>query len=1155
MSDLGERAKNRLIMLDGHFTHPVRVEHIEQIGSSVFLVRVRHANGAPDETQVLESELRAALANITPQPTLVDPRDLSLWVESQRIRYAFAHDPLFAVSMSGVRGLPHQIEAVYRHMLPQPRLRFVLADDPGAGKTIMAGLLLKELKLRGAVERILILCPAPLTTQWQDEMLDKFDEQFEVVSSEQVRHQLGKNPWERYPLVVSSIDFAKRDDVRDDLFRSQWDLVIVDEAHKASAYTKRGKEERVVKTKRYSLVEGVSQQADRLLLLTATPHSGDEDRFTRFLGLLDPDQFSTPDLVKKQIANDNNPYFLRRQKEDLMDEQGNDLFVTRHVRTQPFQLSPGEFELYQDVTQYVNTYLGASGGSRSNAVALARTVLQRRLASSLGAIRSSLSKRADRLETLADQLSVMAPAERTRRLAALGRIPADADVMDDAEAGTDDIDESVDDLLATEVSSAEHISQLRTEVIDLRKLVAQADRVMRSQSEERKLVALRECLKLAEFDELRDGRGKLLIFTEHRDTLDYLETHLRQWGYSVCIIHGDHPPAERKRIQHDFRQNKQICIATEAAGEGINLQFCHLMINYDLPWNPVRLEQRMGRVHRIGQNADCWIFNFCATNTVEGELLEKLHDRLEAMRLDLNGRVYDVIGELLTLNGVDFERLVKETLANPTRANRDAAVAEINRLDPEKLAEYEEATGIALAKKYVDTDWVRGQNVISEERRLMPEYVEAFFLRAAHRQSLRVERRADQLLRIEHVPVALRSDDLTAVRYRGRAASEYRKLTFRKEERDRVEHEDATLCSPGHPLFAALAESLERDLAAEGVPQGTAAFVDPGALAPYFVHLFAYEVVGEDVHGAPEVAFAEVVAVIEDEHGLHRGPADVLHTLTPAPNRAAPALAPDQIKAATDWLRVEVQLPCTTSERATRLEHAKLRSSYLSEAMDAQKRRLQDRWMAHDTKVAAGDDSYRLLRDNAARQLKELAHRQAAKLESLNRLGVVRPGKVTHLGSASVLPPTELEDPDVDVMRPSKEVEEAAVAVAMAYERKHGWQPQYVGHLRDGSGFDIRSTRPLPNGTILVRRIEVKGRGTPSGDVGLYRTEWYAAQRWADGYWLYVVYSATTDPTLMRIQDPYHTLPNVAEIRQVTGYRVPGASIRAHAVTDTETAE
>jgi hypothetical protein len=582
------------------------------------------------------------------------------------------------------------------------------------------------------------------------------------------------------------------------------------------------------------------------------------------------------------------------------------------------------------------------------------------------------------------------------------------------------------------------------------------------------------------------------------------------------------------------------------------------MINYDLPWNPVRLEQRMGRVHRIGQIADCWIFNFCATNTVEGELLERLHVRLEAMRADLGGRVYDVLGELLTINGVDFERLVKETLASPTRANRDAAIAEINRLDASKLAQYERDTGIALAKKYIDIEWVRGQNFISDERRLMPEYVEAFFLRAAARQKLRVERRADHLLRIEHVPASLRTESLRSVGRYGRPEPEYRKLTFRKSVRDRVEHEDAVLCSPGHPLFATLVESLQRDLAAVGIPQGTAAYVDPRATGRYFAHLFSYEVVGEDLHGMPELVFAEVVAVIEDEDGLRRGPADVLHMLTPAPSSSvhkadSAASAPGRIKAAADWVRVQIQLTRTTAERASRLEQAKLRSAYLSEAMNAQKYGLQRRWDLYDGKVAAGDESYRLLRGNAERDLKELEHRRAAKLESLSRLGVVRAGKVTHLGSALVLPPRRPDDPDIDVLRTSsKEVEQAAVDVAMEFEREQGWDSVYVGAAMDGSGFDIRSTRTLSDGTAQVRRIEVKGRSSATGDVGLYRTEWYAAQRWAAGFWLYVVYSATTAPVLLRVQDPYHTLPNVTEIRQVTGYRVPGSSIRAFAVNDTQ---
>jgi superfamily II DNA or RNA helicase len=1140
VSDLEDRLRNRLISLPGQFTRPIRVETVFPIASGVYLLQVRHANGHIDEAQATEAELEQALATPDDAEHLVDPHDLFLWVEAQRIRLSFAHDPLFAVSLSGVRGLPHQIEAVYRHMLPQPRLRFVLADDPGAGKTIMAGLLLKELTLRGVVDRCLVLAPAPLTTQWQDELAEKFDEDFEVVSGEQVRHQLGRSPWERYHRVITSIDFAKRDDVRDDLLRSTWDLVIVDEAHKCSAYT--AADDSIVRTKRYSLVESVAAQAERLVLATATPHSGDEDRFTRFLGLLDPDQFSTPDLVKRQIAQPNNPYFLRRQKEDLVDERGHKLFVDRHVKTQPFQLSPAEYELYRAVTSYVNTYLGGTGGGRGNAVALARTVLQRRLASSLGAIRSSLHKRAGRLTDLADELERLSPAERRGRLAELGRLPAAVDI-DEAEADYEDVDERSDELLATEVTGATQVADIRTEIVELRRLVDQADRV-RAGDTERKLLALRECLQRSQFADLRDGRGKLLIFTEHRDTLDYLVTNLQEWGYSVCTIHGGHPPRERKRIQHDFRINKQICVATEAAGEGINLQFCHLMINYDLPWNPVRLEQRLGRVHRIGQQHDCWIFNFCATNTVEGALLERLTDKLEKMRADLQGRVYDVIGELLTLNGLDFERLVKDTLSNPSRTT--AALGEIDRLSADKLEEYDRLTGVALAKRNVDLDWVRGQDFLSEERRLMPEYVEAFFLKASERARLRVERRVDTLLRIEHVPVALRSDDLEAVRRLGRPDAEYRKLTFRKEQREQPQHEDAVLCSPGHPLFGAVTETLERNLSAAGAPQAAAPFVDPATTEAYYVHLFSYEVVGEDAAGNPEPAYAEVVAVVEDRGELHRAPADVLHTLTPAPGRQAEPPTPEQVQTADRWVRAHIQHDRTNSERIGRLAQAELRSNYLREAMAAQRRRLEDRWLSYDVKVAGGDDSYRLLRDTTERQLAELEHRQAAKLDAFARLGVVRAGKVTHLGTACVLP-AQAPGGELDIWRPSKEVEDAAVAVAMQHERDAGWEPEYVGDVRDGSGFDIRSVRRLPDGDVEVRRIEVKGRGPSAGDVGLYRTEWYAAQRWRDGFWLYVVYSATSDqPRLIRIQDPYGTLSDVQTISQVTGFRVPGSSITAH---------
>src|SRR5579875_2219236 len=355
------RARNCQLAIPGHFSAPVRVEDVEAIGQEHYLLRVRRADGSPAETVLTAADLEAALATAVARAPITDPRSLFRWVEAHRIQLAYAHDPLFAVSLSGVRGLPHQIEAVYRRLLPQPRLRFVLADDPGAGKTIMAGLLIKELKLRGVVDRVLVVVPAPLTAQWQDELLDRFDEEFVVVEAREVRWRLGGNPWQQHDRVITSLDFAKQDDVRPDLLRAEWDLVVIDEAHKCSAVTYG---EEVKRTKRYLLAEELSRRTARLLLLTATPHSGDQDRFRHFLALLDPDQFATAELVRRQIGVEDSPYFLRRQKEDLRDERGRKLFVERHVLTQPFTLSAPELQLYEQVTAYTNRFLGGCASWR-----------------------------------------------------------------------------------------------------------------------------------------------------------------------------------------------------------------------------------------------------------------------------------------------------------------------------------------------------------------------------------------------------------------------------------------------------------------------------------------------------------------------------------------------------------------------------------------------------------------------------------------------------------------------------------------------------------------------------------------------------------------------------------------------------------------------
>lgn len=418
------------VRLPGHFSEPVILEGVRPIAGG-FECRVRLLDGTPDEAILSEEEATALIGQSPSVATKVRPLDsekLRLLVESARIRLAYAHDRHFAVSLSGIRTLPHQIEAVYLKMLPQPRLRFLLADDPGAGKTIMAGLLLKELKLREAIERVLILCPAPLTIQWQDELLRWFGESFDIIFSAVDQQQL-VNPWQRSTQVIASMDYAKQDEVRERVWQQRWDFVIIDEAHKCSAYTKhsnsRGDE--VEKTKRYQIAERLAVTADNLLL-TATPHHGDDDRFAHFVRLLDADLFPEPHRLASQAADlrrdilrlgPDCPWALRRLKEDLRDLQGRRLFPDRHAHTVTFRLNREEYDLYKAVTAYINTFLPQASGRQKQSVALARTVLQRRLASSTQAILESIRRRLERQHGLLQELEDLPSSQRARRLAQL----------------------------------------------------------------------------------------------------------------------------------------------------------------------------------------------------------------------------------------------------------------------------------------------------------------------------------------------------------------------------------------------------------------------------------------------------------------------------------------------------------------------------------------------------------------------------------------------------------------------------------------------------------------------------------------------------------------------------------------------------------------
>ena len=1156
------------VSLTGHFDVPVVLEDVRPLGmdgTAGLECRVRLPNGVLEEAVISADEAATIFGVAKESETqLADAERLRLLVESARIRLAYTYDRQFAVSLSGIRTLPHQIEAVYLKMLPQPRLRFLLADDPGAGKTIMAGLLIKELKLREAIDRCLILVPAPLTIQWQEELLRFFNEAFQIVHSANDQQQL-LNLWERESQVISSIDYAKQDDVRERVWQQRWDLIIIDEAHKCSAYTKRsaGRDDEVERTKRYQLAERLSEQCDNLLLLTATPHHGDDNRFAHFIRLLDRDLFPAPHRfggvagrIRRDILKlgEECPWSLRRLKEDLKDMHGRRLFPDRHVQTVSFHLGPEEYTIYKAVTAYINEYLPQATGRRKNSIALARTVFQRRLASSTHAIHESLRRRQRKLDDLLRELEGLSPAQRSRRLALLqGRIS-------DSEQDEDDLDEAARDELIDEAMTAAELDHLRDELAELAGLVARVGRV-RESGRDSKLVTLRECVERSEFEELKDGRGKLLIFTEHRDTLNHLREHLETWGYSTCQIHGGMNPRERKQAQEDFRTSRQICVATEAAGEGINLQFCHLMINYDLPWNPTRLEQRLGRIHRIGQSRDVYAFNFVATSSedgqpvIEGRILERLLSKLERMRNALGDRVFDVVGEVLSLNKVNLPDMLREVAYEPGRL--DDYLDVIDRIDPDLLGRYEEATGIALARGHVDFSAFAQANLEAEERRLMPRYVESHFQAAAKAVGLRTETRADGLWRIEHVRADLRSERLAAVRRLGAPDPSYRKLTFYKEHLEQDQHLDAVLLGPGHPLYASVDEKLNELLA--DIVGGTAVYVDSMTLLPYRLHFYEISVRGQTTKGGATTVHSELAAVREevsesvaDTKRFDLIPPDVLIDLPshPHPPETLPEIDYGPI---SDFVKTTVQMDRRRAAQAERARYAKVARDYLQRSFDARVRAAQNRVMGLRAREPQ-EPEVALARQRAEQDLTDLERTRQERIAGVDRLRVARHGRTRHVASCLVLPPDTAIDSIPELAEEQdaslkQRVERAAEDIVVAYEEARNRECERVGHLK--IGFDIRSLSPPDPQTGYrdpvtgIRRIEVKGRRT-GRPVRLTTNEWYKAQQLGDSYWLYVVWDPlkNSDAVPVMIRNPAKHLDYAKkEVVAARYYDIPSAAV------------
>lgn len=731
--------------------------------------------------------------------------------EAKRISLAYLFDPFLAVQTSNLDPLPHQVDAVYNKMLSLQPLRFLLADDPGAGKTIMAGLLCKELMVRGDVERCLVIAPGSLVEQWQDELWQKFSLDFRLLTRDMIEAASSGNPFAEQPLLIARLDHLSRnDDLQGKLRATEWDLIIVDEAHKMSAHYIGGE---IRETKRFRLGQLAGSITRHLLLMTATPHAGIDEDFRLFLGLLDSDRFEGKVRGGPHVM-DFDDVMRRLVKEKLLTFEGKPLFPERHAYTVIYPLSDSEALLYKRVTDYVREEMNRADrlknegeGSRGAIVGFALTTLQRRLASSPEAIFQSLRRRRQRLEKRAGELRM---AGRGARLEALdqGRVAAGFRDLSDG-FDEDDLPEGeLEDLeteLVDEASAARTIAELEHEIAtlaDLENLAAE----LRRRGEDRKWGELSALLRhTTEMFDAAGKRRKMIIFSEHRDTLNYLAGKLRELlgtDDSVVTIHGGMHRDERRKVQEAFTQDPDVLVlvATDAAGEGINLQRAHLMVNYDLPWNPNRIEQRFGRIHRIGQTEVCHLWNLVAEDTREGQVFQRLFDKLDEQRRALGGQVFDVLGQ--AFQDTSLRELLIEAVRYGDRADvkdklnhvLDATVGDALR---EVIHDRALVSDLMTAE---DVERIREEMERAQARKLQPYFVRSFFIEAFTHLGGEIREREPGRFEITKVPAELRQRD-RLVGLGAPLLRRYERVTFDKDLITADRRPPAQYLSPGHPLL------------------------------------------------------------------------------------------------------------------------------------------------------------------------------------------------------------------------------------------------------------------------------------------------------------------------------------------------------------------
>ena len=1114
--------------------------------------------------QALIRETQAPYLTQTERPILdfsAPSEIVRLVAEGERLAYGHLYNPTFATETSRIDPLPHQRIAVYDHMLQQPRLRFLLADDAGAGKTIMAGLYVREMLARRLIHRVLIVPPAGLVSNWNREMHNLFSLPFQVISGSDARNS---NPFSGpdSDLLIVSVDTLAGEQMfkrLGEMIVQPYDLVIFDEAHKLSA--DREPDYRVRKTDRYRLAEalvGIAENPERwhipwntrhLLLLTATPHMGKDYPYYSLWRLLEPEMLATYDAFNAFPPSARKLHFIRRTKEEMVRFDGNPIFPTRVSDTFSYDLTQGpvsEQRLYVETTEYIENYYNRARILNRSAARLAMSVFQRRLASSTYAMMRSFERRLQKIDDLIEsiregRLTAESLREEQDRL---GKLVDPLDTKTADEEGTQDGEEenetTEDELLKGIIGST--LAELQAEKVQIVRLLDLA-RQVDEQGQESKFERLAQILRDPNFHD-----EKIIIFTEHRDTLYFLVRRLEGIGFSgqVAQIHGGMgtkpDPAtglsERDEQVEFFRKpasegGARYLVATDAAGEGINLQFCWLMVNYDIPWNPARLEQRMGRIHRYKQKHDpVVIINLVAGETREGRVLKTLLDKLERIRRELRSdKVFDVVGRLF--QGISIKTYMDRLL---NHEDDSVVAAELEgTLTKEQVQALEEREKVLFGDGGdVKSQLPRLQENLAQEnyRHLLPGYIRRFIENAAPHLEFAIDGDLDGIFSLRPLKAgALDSLWPTLETY---PIEQQNRLTIHKPE-----IENTIFLHPGEPFFDRLRDYVCARFSPQAESGGV--FVDPSAKEPYLFHLALVEVIRQADESLAPLARSEsldyrLVGLRQNADGsLVETPVEWLLLLWGGDGQASRGISivarVRELKAAAQaYITQTMSLRFVEEHRQSLLATLPERLEFIKRGFTFQENELASMRARYKEKAERGDPRAKgeLTKVKERQELLQV-QREVAQTALQREAELIYSGEISFIAHALILPSSDPQD----VQHRDEAVEETAIQLAMAHELAAGAtildvstpEKARLAGLSDHPGFDLLSRRPGSE----ERAIEVKGRAQ-AGNVDISENEWAKACNLRDKYWLYVVYDCGSPyPRLIRIQNPWSKL--LAKVR------------------------